>query len=261
MTLSFRIIICIVLHTYLLGNVSGRLLNAREHSLGKWILEMTTTSSLPSSSSKDIALQLFGPDALERIISKNCLFGSKKIVCDLHLKSDGTFVIRPHDIVQKQQHTIPESKNDENNVSSSPGVTNEVGLDFGSLMETMGGDDDDAFQTKPIQTNGRWKVRQNPYCVTDRHFDEILFFAAPSSSPQSTHANDNSVYSRIDFRCKLWGRFGSHHTRGMFKPGRMTHGRITGTIRPNNAQKQQNPSKRDIIATFRAIPESQAKPR
>ena len=243
--------------------VDGRLLNARDHSIGKWILEIRTQHHRSTgvknnaiSNKKDVVMQLFGIDAVDSIASEKRFFGGEKIKCDLHLKSDGTFILKPHSIIDKKAIEQEENGSGESKSDEDHSYSDDANLNFGTLMESMGGDDDAAFQTKLIQTNGRWKVRQNPYCVTDRHYDEILFSVSPSSS-QDLNKNEKSLYSRMDFRCKLWGRFGSHHAKGMFKPGRMTHGRITGTLRSTKQQKQKTSARRDIIATFRAIPESQ----
>ncbi len=81
---------------------------------------------------------------------------------------------------------------------------------------------------------GRWELRPNPYCVTDRQYDELTLISNPK-----TRYNINSKMSKdveevvtLEMNCKVWGRFGSNTIRHLLKRPRgrdaakMTHGSL-----------------------------------
>ena len=134
---------------------------------------------------------------------------------------------------------------------------------------------------------GFWKLRQNPYCVTDRHYDELSLVSYPKVrlhfSLQGKYTNPKPkgingwVLGRdmitLEMRCKVWGRYGSNTVCRLLRyplardASRMTHGilSITKTTTPNDVpandllsttlQPQsvnKNIVRRVICATFQA---------
>ena len=80
--------------------------------------------------------------------------------------------------------------------------------------------------------NGEWFLTPNPYCVTDRHYDEITLISAPRI--RRVYLSTSTVVEKatVELRCKLWGRYSAGAVRrklGM-KHGRsrsrMTHGHV-----------------------------------
>mmetsp|Transcript_2590 Transcript_2590/g.5474 ORF Transcript_2590/g.5474 Transcript_2590/m.5474 type:complete len:305 (+) Transcript_2590:183-1097(+) len=80
-----------------------------------------------------------------------------------------------------------------------------------------------------LPLRGEWLLQSNPYCVTDRQYDTLILLTYPRVKRISHFDNQ---YAFLEFRCKLWGRYGMKwirdavghkHGRSM---GRLTHGTV-----------------------------------
>ena len=127
------------------------------------------------------------------------------------------------------------------------------------------------IERQPLK--GRWKVKSNPYCVTDRQYDELILISNPKIRYRETNDDDKDHYEEIvtlEMNCKVRGRFGSNTIRSLLNyprgrdAGRLTHGVIS--IRKDRMERNcftnkanffgnndvvQN-SRRAICATFNA---------
>mmetsp|Transcript_17216 Transcript_17216/g.22365 ORF Transcript_17216/g.22365 Transcript_17216/m.22365 type:complete len:246 (-) Transcript_17216:260-997(-) len=224
--------------------VTGRLLSVREQALGKWTLKLNNGDG--------ICEHLFGSEANDRIIRESNIFGKKIIVCDLTVKTDGSFILKPRNVKGEQTHVSAsrvESELKHKDIDRNDQIEDlppsSLPTNFGTLLEMSG--NETIF--KPIQTNGRWKIQSNPYCITDRHYDEITF-------------------STQDYRgtARLWGRFGSQELRSFFsagrqclKVGKLTHGKIyERQSKPNRSRRESyrrsgKQFRSNLLTTFYAI--------
>jgi len=100
---------------------------------------------------------------------------------------------------------------------------------------------------KRVPLEGRWKIRRNPYCVTDRHYDELTLVSYPKvrfnpfvqEQNIKNDAEDKSMEEldreslTLEMHCKVWGRYGCNAIRQIlhFPQGRdasrMTHGTLS----------------------------------
>ena len=113
-------------------------------------------------------------------------------------------------------------------------------------------------------------MRPNPYCVTDRQYDELTLTSNPKVRVR--HHGDRVNISRssreekvtLEMNCKVWGRFGSNTIRSLLNRPRgrdaakLTHGTlcIKKEIIENGNQSDspavfQKP-RRAVCATFNA---------
>jgi hypothetical protein len=69
--------------------------------------------------------------------------------------------------------------------------------------------------------NGRWELGRNPYCPTDRFYDDLLLESYPRVLKQK---RDEQILKRFEFqfKCRIYGRY-SAHERGH---SRMNHGML-----------------------------------
>ena len=67
--------------------------------------------------------------------------------------------------------------------------------------------------------NGRWELGRNPYCPTDRFYDDLLL---ESYSRARKRSSDGQTLQRVgfQFKCRLYGRYSGHERR----LGRIQHG-------------------------------------
>lgn len=115
---------------------------------------------------------------------------------------------------------------------------------------------------------GEWYLTPNPYCVTDRHYDELLLVSEPRMRRRSKMIEK----ARVELRCQVWGRYGAGAVRkriglkhGRIR-GRMTHGTIV--IVKENVEEgigsvkkgKRFPTTRDVVGTFggRAIVDTES---
>jgi hypothetical protein len=108
---------------------------------------------------------------------------------------------------------------------------------------------------------GEWFLTPNPYCVTDRHYDELLLVSEPRIRRSNTVEK-----ARVELRCQVWGRYGAGAVRrklGMKHGrvrGRMTHGSIVIVKqqssdvheigRGKERKKSSTATTREVVGTF-----------
>ena len=166
-------------------HASARPPTPKEYLTGqRWRLEMRNN--------KDVQMLLFGEESPNKLSQKkarwNGLFGcsTNDLVCDLIMKPNGKFILRSEANRPSRSNDIEGSVTIHNggkeSTTTNGEVVKETPEDFASLMIEM----NDPFentrnstspstshnisQSSTLQTVGRWRVHQNPYCLTDRHF-------------------------------------------------------------------------------------------
>lgn len=137
--------------------------------------------------------------------SQSCQSRLKRLGCELILYQDGSFFLKPKHCLQSNE-----------------------GAEVAS----------------PALLRGWWSLRPNPYCVTDRQYDELTLISYPKVRKYASRTNDKTGELMmplmqkqeeiiIELNCKLWGRYGSNAIRKAMRlkqgrdAGRMTHGIIT----------------------------------
>lgn len=107
-----------------------------------------------------------------------------------------------------------------------------------SLVEELNDENDLISKNKSCE--GEWFLTPNPYCVTDRHYDELLLVSEPRIRRSSTVEK-----ARVELRCQVWGRYGAGAVRR--KLG-MKHGRVRGRMTHGSIVifKQQSPDVHEI---------------
>lgn len=111
--------------------------------------------------------------------------------------------------------------------------------------------------------HGEWFLTPNPYCVTDRHYDEITLISEPRVRRLYLPTSTVVEKATVELRCKLWGRYSAGAVRRKlgWKHGRsksrMTHGNVL-TVKErfydNGGGSLGDATKRlpqrDIVGTF-----------
>mmetsp|Transcript_6541 Transcript_6541/g.9916 ORF Transcript_6541/g.9916 Transcript_6541/m.9916 type:complete len:322 (-) Transcript_6541:1703-2668(-) len=111
--------------------------------------------------------------------------------------------------------------------------------------------------------HGEWFLTPNPYCVTDRHYDEITLISEPRIRRVYLPTTTVVEKATVELRCKLWGRYSAGAVRRKlgWKHGRsrsrMTHGNVLTvkeTFNDNGGGSLGDATKlmpqRDIVGTF-----------
>ena len=157
----------------------------------------------------------------------------KKIDCSLTLRRNGTFRLVPAKSNRTDQET----------------------------------DDDGSSNRIPI--HGRWTIAKNPYCHTDRFYDDICLHSFPRTLKQRLYTDPDRTGKRHDnnqdeeaktiervsfqFNCKLYGRTDSSPSREQFK---VKHGTILW--RDEHSERPKNIcgwwKQRRVIGTFAGQP-------
>jgi len=220
---------------------------------------------------------------MDEFVTKRTLLGGRLIVCNLNIKMDGTFVLRPEKAKRRESSSSSSSASADDLSHPSTSETSEMqelsreqteessstlplshnveeppqSLESLMMMSSRAQDAADDAQTQTITPQvGRWRVRPNPYCVTDRQYDDLCLILYPK----------DTRYKKIELRCRVWGRYGLSSVREVLGVDarqcfRMTHGRIAGVRNKSKSGENQTISwwqksfRNDIVATFRAKPE------
>lgn len=112
-----------------------------------------------------------------------------------------------------------------------------------------------------LAVHGKWSVQSNPYCATDRFYDDVHLVSYPRVQKQCTGENGEEstsrVLQRIEFNmhCRLYGHFTDggllrklvgpeKYYRGKMKQGRIIRNRQVPTM--SGARKLS----RHVIASF-----------
>jgi hypothetical protein len=74
-----------------------------------------------------------------------------------------------------------------------------------------------------LEIRGKWKVHANPYCVTDRYYDEVVL---TSYTRMQTASSTTLQTGKVRMQCRLMGHFspGRWVSRRWYGKGRLTRG-------------------------------------
>jgi len=128
-------------------------------------------------------------------------------------------------------------------------------------------DDEEGSTARRLPVHGRWSLDPNPYCVTDRFYDQVVLQAYPRIQKKVVDGREEIMQKlSVDVQCRLTGHF-SHGRRlrafwgrgdgaagdPPFARGKLSHGVIV-LNREQNAPDQQTSGAhhRKIAATFAA---------
>ena len=112
--------------------------------------------------------------------------------------------------------------------------------------------------------HGEWFLTPNPYCITDRHYDEITLISVPRIRRVYLPTSTVVEKATVELRCKLWGRYSAGAVRRKIgwehgrSRSRMSHGSVLavketfkddggGSLGDAITTKQPQ---RDIVGTF-----------
>ena len=111
---------------------------------------------------------------------------------------------------------------------------------------------------------GEYYLTPNPYCVTDRWYDELLLESSPRT--RRLYFDDCTIVERatVQMTCRIRGRYGSGSVRSIMGlehgrcRGRMTHGAILmrkeREVHRASGETKKAPTERIVIGTFSALP-------
>ena len=120
----------------------------------------------------------------------------------------------------------------------------------GSFTLSLKNNENSSSSMNNMPLQGKWKLQPNPYCVTDRQYDELCLISNPRVKRAVRRTSVSQTTAVIEMRCKLWGRYGSRSIRTFMKhghgrrKGRITHGTIL-LIRSNNYNNKNNDDDED----------------
>lgn len=83
---------------------------------------------------------------------------------------------------------------------------------------------------EPLMIRGEWEILSNPYCITDRFYDQITMKSYPRK--EISLAGGKTLRSlQFSFHCRMWGRYSKGTIRT--RRGRMTHGTLVAATLPS----------------------------
>jgi hypothetical protein len=154
-------------------------------------------------------------------------WGTCSLDCILSLAPDGTFILAPKKIIKYSSY------------SSNRKVKEEISMSYCDMMSTI--EKQSKSSTGVMYIRGCWNVLANPYCLTDRRYDEVSLTSYPRQRIKSGAATDNPEEERVPrtvqmtMNCRLWGRHGRQPQQSNRQEingeqtlccGKMTHGTI-----------------------------------
>lgn len=78
--------------------------------------------------------------------------------------------------------------------------------------------------SRRLAIRGHWDVLSNPYCITDRFYDQLRLKSYPRKALNAQHKKGISLVGSWDLNCRVWGRHNKSITLG--RKGWMTHGAL-----------------------------------
>jgi len=230
----WNLIIMLFLVTNCVDVVFSKVWNAHELIIGEWDLELRggwffspQNRIFPLKTSKSSS-------TTNRQIKKEPYIGVKRrpwgssLPCSLSLYQDGTFLLQP-----KEKST---------------------------------NDYDEKKQEQHLIVRGYWDVLSNPYCITDRFYDQLSLRSLPRSrtlgSTQSGlhhhhHHHHRNYESVLELSCRVWGRHVRSKTLG--RKAWMTHGTLmwkdgdsSSSSSSASSRIKSNRGDRRILAAFSA---------
>ncbi len=206
--------------------VHGQLLHPLDLVIGKWNVDLSRRDR------RLLKTIVFPPHIDERMLKsvpqqsrRRRRQHQRRLQCELLLKEDGTFVLNPPSELCQNSY------------------------------------DGEKLEINRLPLKGLWNLKPNPYCVTDRQYDELTLVSNPKVRYDGSRlSNKEKERVVLEMHCKVWGRFGSNtirtllnHSRGR-DAGRFTHGTLS--IRKDVVDKELNTdpvsSRRAVCATFKA---------
>jgi hypothetical protein len=95
---------------------------------------------------------------------------------------------------------------------------------------------------------GHWDVLSNPYCITDRFYDQLQLRSLPRATCVATEAGSSPKAGAADLSCRVWGRYMGSETLG--RQGWMTHGTLVWRNGDRTSVKASAPKR--VLASFTA---------
>lgn len=195
---------------FFLSLVAARPLNSIQLASGEWDVSiqgglwMDPSRIFPSVSQRSIC---------ETIpLVKRRPWGTT-LDCILSLAPDGTFVFGPKKIMK-----YTSSRNEEEEISMNDDMST-----IGKESKGMG----------VMYLRGCWNVLANPYCLTDRRYDQVSLtsYSRQRIIPATIDNTEEHVLQTIQMtmNCRLWGRHGRKRREIKGRPtccGKMTHGTL-----------------------------------
>lgn len=227
----------------------AQLIHPSDMVIGRWKVSLNRRDNslfesmiFPKQQEKEVGEIQIYPRFNEKGRKLNRL--KRRLECDLIFDADGSFTL------------VPPNDEDENPDAMKRGST--------SIRSPL---------------RGEWNLQPNPYCVTDRHYDELRLRSVPKVKSYQQETEELSLSpSRqkeqitMEMQCKLWGRYGSNTIRYFLKrprgkdAGRMVKGQlsIVKIVSNDDADEddidlQDASTRRVLCATFRGsrIPTSE----
>ncbi|CAJ1942834.1 unnamed protein product [Cylindrotheca closterium] len=120
--------------------------------------------------------------------------------------------------------------------------------------------DDGTFCLRPEQSNdnhlpvrGRWNVLSNPYCITDRFYDQLTLKSHPRQHIVNADGEEDAVIDSItavNVYARMWG----HYSRNKPGRGKLSHGSLTVSAEESKHERRRWPVKQSI--SFSAVKKS-----
>ena len=212
----------------LIASVYPQLLHPVDHVTGSWNVNLSRKDR------KLLDIMVFPPQSCtiptsETIsTSRRSKSRRKSLNCELILEANGTFTLNP---------PIDEA---EESIQNKNGVFSKINR---------------------LPLKGQWKLNPNPYCVTDRQYDELTLISSPKTRfCSSGHDSGNSYATErvtLEMHCKVWGRFSSNTIRALMKlprardAGRLTHGTLS--IKKDVMKYEEKSSLKPVTQTSRRV--------
>jgi hypothetical protein len=116
-----------------------------------------------------------------------------------------------------------------------------------------------------LPINGQWRIQPNPYCATDRFFDQMIFDSYPRVQKQTSFDEKRSQIlqkRRLRIQCRLYG----HYTSGRipfarsYARGKLSHGVLisSGDSNKSKGLLQRFPRVPASFKAERSIPSKDA---
>jgi hypothetical protein len=209
---------------------SARNLDSKELSIGVWNVTMKCRRSSFTSDVFPPRIARERPNQTTKRRQWLPTWGdaSRSFDCQLNLFSNGTFALQPRD--EKSWTHLAGT----NNIPSS--------------------NQDDSHQQPPyLAVHGRWNVQSNPYCVTDRSYDEVTLASVPRVQTRITPDTEPAeVQAQQRLRLLMQCRLSGHCTDGglarrlqgsdSYSRGRISRGVILSQDELSPVQKQDTDS-------------------
>lgn len=86
------------------------------------------------------------------------------------------------------------------------------------------GNDHSPLSLRRLLVRGQWNILSNPYCITDRYYDELKLSSYPRATIITPYQKKFFKSGTLDIYCRVWGRYAKSKTIG--RKGWMTHGSL-----------------------------------